>query len=95
MNAIAALSRPMSKARNINRIRWLPGLLALAMLAAVIAACAPAAPGPGDVPGPGGGVDAGDIAPPFAMQLADGSQVTLKNLVDNQQPAFLMYFATW
>ena len=89
MNAIAALSRPMSKARNINRIRWLPGLLALAMLAAVIAACAPAAPGPG------GGVDAGDIAPPFAMQLADGSQVTLKNLVDNQQPAFLMYFATW
>ena len=29
------------------------------------------------------------------MQLADGSQVTLKNLVDNQQPAFLMYFATW
>ena len=84
----------MAKARNINRIRWLPGLLALAMLAAVIAACAPAAPGSGDVPGLAG-VDAGDIAPPFAMQLADGSQVTLKNLVDNQQPAFLMYFATW
>ena len=79
----------MPKAGNINRNRWLPGLLALAMLIAALAmACAPAASAPG-------GVGAGETAPPFAMQLADGSQVTLKSLVDDRQPAFLMYFATW
>ena len=87
----------MPKAGNINRNRWLPGPLALAMLAALVvsvalaAACAPAASGPGGV----AGVDAGATAPPFAMQLADGSQVTLKNLVDDRQPVFMMYFATW
>lgn len=69
------------------------GLLTLAILAVVIAvttACAPAA-GPGD----GMGAAAGQVAPPFAMQLADGAQVSLKNLVDDQRPAFMMYFATW
>ena len=87
----------MPKAGNINRNRWLPGLLALAMLAALIAAgtltaaCAPATSAPDGAPG----VDAGDTAPPFAMQLADGSPVTLKNLVDDRQPVFMMYFATW
>ena len=87
----------MPKAGNINRNRWLPGLLALAMLAALVAAvvpmaaCAPAASAPGGA----AGVDAGDTAPPFAMQLADGSPVTLKNLVDDRQPVFMMYFATW
>ena len=87
----------MPKAGNINRNRWLPGLLALAMLAALavsvapMAACAPATSAPGGT----GGVDAGNTAPPFAMQLADGSQVTLKNLVDDRQPVFMMYFATW
>ena len=87
----------MPKAGNINRNRWLPGLLALAMLAALVvsvapmAACAPAASAPDGAPG----VDAGNTAPPFAMQLADGSPVTLKNLVDDRQPVFMMYFATW
>ena len=87
----------MPKAGNINRNRWLPGLLALAMLAALVVsvalatACAPAASDPGGA----AGVDAGATAPPFAMQLADGSQVTLKNLVDDRQPVFMMYFATW
>ncbi len=66
----------------------LPGLLIVAMLAAIAVACAPASGG-------GTGADAGDIAPPFAMQLADGSQVALKNLVDDAQPVFMMYFATW
>ena len=69
------------------------GLLTLAILAVVIAvttACAPAA-GPGD----GTGAAAGQVAPPFAMQLADGSAVSRQNLVDDQRPAFMMYFATW
>ena len=84
----------MPKAGNINRKGWLPGLLALAMMAVALAAagvpaCAPASSVPA------GGVGAGETAPPFAMQLADGSQVTLKSLVDDRQPAFLMYFATW
>ena len=87
----------MPKAGNINRNRWLPGLLALAMLAALVAAgtltaaCAPAASAPDGT----AGVDAGDTAPPFAIRLADGSSVTLKNLVDDRQPVFMMYFATW
>ena len=88
----------MPKAGNINRNRWLPGLLALAMLAVLViaagtltAACAPATSAPGGAPG----VDAGNTALPFAMQLADGSPVTLKNLVDDRQPVFIMYFATW
>lgn len=69
------------------------GLLTLAILAVVIAvttACAPSA-GPGD----GRGAAAGQVAPPFAMQLADGAQVSRQNLVDDQRPAFMMYFATW
>lgn len=65
--------------------RLAPGLILAAMLAALAVACAPAS----------AGVDAGDIAPPFAMQLADGSQVTLQNLVDDRQPVLMMYFATW
>lgn len=92
----------MPKAGNINRNRWLPGLLSLAMLAALVvsvalaAACAPAAGAPATSESGGvAGVDAGATAPPFAMQLADGSQVTLKNLVDDRQPVFMMYFATW
>ena len=67
------------------------GLLTLAILAVVVAvatACAPSA-------GTGDGVDAGQVAPPFAMRLADGAEVSLKNLVDDQRPAFMMYFATW
>lgn len=64
-------------------------LLAIILAIAVAgAACAPSA-------GTGAAADAGRIAPPFAMQLADGAPVSLKNLVDDQQPAFIMYFATW
>ena len=69
------------------------GLLTLAILAVVIVvmmACAPSA-GPGD----GTGAAAGQVAPPFAMQLADGAQVSRQNLVDDRRPAFMMYFATW
>lgn len=63
-------------------------LAAILAVAAAAAACAPSA-------GTGPGANAGQVAPPFAMQLADGTPVSLKNLVDGQQPAFIMYFATW
>ena len=69
------------------------GLLTLAILAVVIAvttACAPSAS-----PRDGMGAAAGQVAPPFAMQLADGAQVSRQSLVDDQRPAFMMYFATW
>ena len=65
--------------------RLASGLILAAMLAALAAACAPAS----------AGVDVGDIAPPFVMQLADGSPVALRNLVDDRQPVLMMYFATW
>ena len=81
--------RTMTQARpNINPL--LPAFLLAALLAVLAAACAPAS----DRGGPAG-VDAGDLAPPFAMQLADGAQVTLQNLVDGQRPVLMMYFATW
>ena len=72
----------------LNMYRLLPALLVGALLAGLAVACAPTARD-------ATGVDAGDIAPPFAMQLTDGSQVSLKNLVDDEQPTLLMYFATW
>ena len=69
------------------------GLLTLAILAVVIAVTTACAPSAGT--GTGAGADAGQVAPPFAMQLADGSAVSRQNLVDDQRPAFMMYFATW
>ena len=69
-------------------------LLMAALLAVLIAACAPSSGSGGDG-GTGVGVDAGDAAPPFAMQLTDGSEVALRNLVEGERPAFMMYFATW
>lgn len=82
--------KPISHLR--PRLPGLPiaGLLMTATLAIVIAvtACAPSA-------GTGAGADAGQVAPPFAMQLAAGAPVSLKDLVDDQRPAFIMYFATW
>lgn len=69
-------------------LRLLPALVAAALLAATALACAPAS-------GSATGVDAGRLAPPFAMQLTDGSQVSLKNLVDDAQPVLMLYFATW
>ena len=64
-------------------------LIAAAALAAVLlsAACAPASGGQG--------VDVGDTSPPFAMTLEDGSQVSLKNLVEDNQATHLFWFATW
>ncbi|MYC32277.1 MAG: hypothetical protein F4X64_03775 [Chloroflexi bacterium] len=75
----------------INKLT--PGLLIAAMLAVLATACAPTTGG--TTGGSATGVEAGDLAPPFTMQLTDGSEVSLKNLVDDQQPVLMMYFATW
>ena len=67
-------------------------LLATFLLAIVIAACAPAA----DSPSVGvEGIDVGNTSPPFAMTLTDGSEVSLKDIVDSNQPTHLFWFATW
>ena len=67
-------------------------LLAAFLLAIVIAACAPAA----DSPSVGiKGIDVGNTSPPFAMTLTDGSEVSLKDIVDSNQPTHLFWFATW
>lgn len=70
----------------------------VALLAVLAIACAPTSGGTATITDTGAasrGVEVGNISPPFAMQLADGSEVSLKNLVDNQQPVLMMYFATW
>ena len=73
------------------RTPWLV-LLAAFLMAAFAAACAPAANGPVSITE---GVDAGNTSPPFAMALEDGSQVTLKNIVDGNKAVHLFWFATW
>ena len=37
----------------------------------------------------------GRVSPPFAMTLADGSQVTSADIVADAQPVHLFWFATW
>lgn len=64
--------------------------LAIAVLALVATGCAPASSGGG-----GSSLDVGQPAPPFAMTLVDGSQVTSADLDADDQPAHLFWFATW
>ncbi len=75
---------------NIASARYVPVIASiLAMAAAILlAACAPTS-------GPSTGVDSGDLAPPFAMKLVDGSEVSLKDQVERERPALMMFFATW
>ena len=63
--------------------------LATAMLVLAAMGCAPASGGGG------ASLDVGQPAPPFAMTLVDGSQVTSADLDANDQPAHLFWFATW
>ena len=73
----------------LPRQAWL-GSLAILLLTVV--ACAPAADGPAvGVEG----IDVGNTSPPFAMTLTDGSEVSLKDIVGENQPAHLFWFATW
>ena len=75
----------------LSRKTWL-ALLASVALAIAIAACAQATDSP--VVGVEG-VDVGNTSPPFAMTLTDGSEVSLKDIVDSNQPTHLFWFATW
>ena len=70
-----------------TRIRIVQWLVVLAVAASIALACAPASGGVGS--------DVGDAVPPFAMQLADGAQVSSETLDAADRPAHLFFFATW
>ena len=70
---------------------WWNGAV-LGLLVLIVAACAPAT----DAPAVGvEGINVGNTSPPFAMTLVDGSEVALKDIVDDNQPTHLFWFATW
>ena len=70
---------------------WWNGAV-LVLLVLIVAACAPAT----DAPAAGvEGINVGNTSPPFAMTLVDGSEVSLKDIVDDGQPTHLFWFATW
>ena len=76
----------------VTRYRnWWLAVAAMLLILAV-ASCALAA----ESPAVGvEGIDVGNTSPPFAMTLEDGSEVSLKDIVDADQPAHLFWFATW
>ena len=78
----------MRIAREIPGAFWVVALVAVVLGA--LLACAPATRDSG-----GEGIDVGNTSPPFAMTLMDGSEVSLKNLVEENQAAHLFWFATW
>ena len=70
---------------------WWKGAV-LGLLVLIVAACAPAT----DAPAVGvEGINVGNTSPPFAMTLVDGSEVALRDIVDDNQPTHLFWFATW
>ena len=74
----------------LKRHWWIGAVLGLLVL--IVAACAPAT----DAPAVGvEGINVGNTSPPFAMTLVDGSEVALKDIVDDNQPTHLFWFATW
>ena len=90
--------------RSAETLRFL-ATLAIALVIAVLAlSCAPAsneagmdgmdmagmAPGESDVD-----LKIGETAPPFAMTLADGAEVSSASLAEKGRPAHLFWFATW
>ena len=86
-------------------LRLLLGAMALSVLLAM-AACAPAADDGGTgmagmemgsmaAPEDSGNLKVGEASPPFAMILADGSEVSSGDLASSGRPAHLFWFATW
>ena len=69
-----------------NPVLW-PAIAVASVLLFVLTACVPAAGNEG--------VDVGSTSPPFSMTLEDGSEVSLKSLVEDNQAAHLFWFATW
>ena len=72
-------------------------MAAAMLLLLVVVSCAPAADAPAaDAPAVGvQGIDVGNTSPPFSMTLEDGSEISLKDIVDDDQPAHIFWFATW
>ena len=74
----------------LKRHWWIGAVLGLLVL--IVAACTPAT----DAPAVGvEGINVGNTSPPFSMTLVDGSEVALKDIVDDNQPTHLFWFATW
>ncbi len=87
------------------KLRLLLCAMALTALLAM-AACAPAANDGGSgmagmemdsmaAPEDSGNLKIGEPSPPFAMILADGSEISSDALAASGQPAHLFWFATW
>ena len=74
--------------QGIPRAFWVVALAA--GVVGALLACTPTTSDSG-----GEGIDVGNTSPPFAMTLMDGSEVSLKNLVEENQAAHLFWFATW
>ncbi len=91
----------------IRRLKMHLLLIAMALFAALaMAACAPASNDGGGgmagmemgsmaMPEDSGNLKIGQESPPFAMILADGSQVSSDSLTASGRPAHLFWFATW
>ena len=92
----------------MNRpLKLRPLLCAIAITALLaIAACAPASNDGGTgmagmemdsmaAPEDSGNLKIGEASPPFAMILADGSEVSSGSLAASGRPAHLFWFATW
>ena len=94
------------KIRSLNRPFVLAVLLWAAMLAVFSVACAPASNDAGmsmDSMGMEGmavdesnlNLKIGEQTPPFAMILANGTEVSSDDLAASGRPAHLFWFATW
>ena len=83
----------------MNWVARIRGSMALTLLVGVLAlaviSCAPASGGGGGEVVSNGGLAVGQASPPFAMTLADGSSVDSNDLIANDRPAHLFWFATW
>ncbi len=94
------------KIRSLNKTIVLVVLLLAAMLVAFSVACAPASDDDGmsmdsmDMEGMAVGesnlkLKIGEQTPPFAMILANGTEVSSDDLAASGRPAHLFWFATW
>ena len=91
------------KIGSLNRPIILAVLLLAVMLAVFSLACAPASNDAGmsmdmgemTVDESNLNLKIGEQTPPFAMKLADGTEVSSDHLAASGRPAHLFWFATW
>lgn len=82
--------------RRIGSGKFLIALAVGALLLSLSLGCAPASGGSAASTGSeAAAVGVGKTSPPFAMTLADGSEVTSADIVADEQPVHLFWFATW